>query len=111
ALAQHTDVLLLDEPTTFLDVAHQLDEPDLLRSQNAAPGTTDVTERHDLNLAARYDDHHVATHAGRVPATGTPEEVVTPAGVQEAFALTAHVMDDPVTGTPMVVPVGRAPRP
>ncbi|WP_022916347.1 ABC transporter ATP-binding protein [Ruania albidiflava] len=111
ALAQDTGVLLLDEPTTFLDVAHQLDVLDLLRSLNAERGTTVVMVLHDLNLAARYADHLVVMHAGRVQATGTPAEVVTPAVVQEAFALTAHVMDDPVTGTPMVVPVGRAPQP
>jgi len=111
ALAQDTGVLLLDEPTTFLDVAHQLDVLDLLRSLNAERGTTVVMVLHDLNLAARYADHLVVMHAGRVQATGTPADVVTPAVVQEAFALTAQVIDDPVTGTPMVVPVSRAPQP
>ncbi len=107
AIAQDTGVLLLDEPTTFLDVAHQLDVLDLLRSLNAERGTTVVMVLHDLNLAARYADHLVVMHAGRVQATGTPPEVVTPAVVQEAFGLAAQVIDDPVTGTPMVVPIHR----
>ncbi|WP_148239406.1 ABC transporter ATP-binding protein [Ruania zhangjianzhongii] len=110
ALAQDTGVLLLDEPTTFLDVSHQLDVLDLLRAVNAERGTTVVMVLHDLNLAARYADHLVVMQHGRVLATGTPAEVVTPAVVQEAFTLTAQVIDDPVTGTPMVVPVSRTRR-
>lgn len=106
-LAQDTGVLLLDEPTTFLDVSHQLDVLDLLRALNTERGTTIVMVLHDLNLAARYADHLVVMQHGRVLATGTPAEVVTPAVVQEAFTLTAQVIEDPVTGTPMVVPVSR----
>lgn len=110
ALAQDPQVLLLDEPTTFLDVSHQLDVLDLLRALNTERGTTVVMVLHDLNLAARYADQLVVMQHGRVLATGTPAQVVTPAVVQEAFALTAQVIDDPVTGTPMVVPVSRSHR-
>ena len=110
ALAQDTGVLLLDEPTTFLDVSHQLDVLDLLLALNAERGTTIVMVLHDLNLAARYADHLVVMRHGQVLATGTPAEVVTPDVVREAFALTAQVIDDPVTGTPMVVPVSRSHR-
>ncbi|HEY0186160.1 MAG TPA: ABC transporter ATP-binding protein [Cellulomonas sp.] len=107
ALAQQTDVLLLDEPTTFLDVAHQVEVLDLLVDLNAARGTTIVLVLHDLNLAARYADHLVAVAGGRVHAAGTPAEVLTPATVQAVFGLRAQVVTDPVSGTPLMVPVGR----
>lgn len=107
ALAQDTDILLLDEPTTYLDVANQLDILDLLRDLNATRGTTIVLVLHDLNLAARYSDHLIAVRAGVIRASGTPEEVVTPANVRKIFALESHVMADPVSGRPMVMPIGR----
>ncbi len=106
-LAQETDVLLLDEPTTFLDVAHQIDVLDLLMRLNRDRGTTIVMVLHDLNLAARYADHLIVMSAGRVIAEGDPSEVVTPAIVREAFGIQCLVVDDPVCGSPMVVPVGR----
>ena len=107
ALAQQTDVLLLDEPTTFLDVAHQVEVLDLLTDLNRQRGTTIVMVLHDLNLAARYTDHLVALREGRLVAQGAPGDVVTPALVEEVFGMTARVIDDPVSGTPLVVPVGR----
>ncbi|MEE6272323.1 ABC transporter ATP-binding protein [Georgenia wangjunii] len=107
ALAQDPDVLLLDEPTTFLDVAHQLDVLDLLHEQNRARGTTVVMVLHDLNMAARYADHLVVMAQGRVVARGTPWDVLTPDLVAEAFGLSAQVIADPVSGSPMVIPVGR----
>ena len=107
ALAQETDVLLLDEPTTFLDVAHQVDVLDLLTDLNRSRGTTIVMVLHDLNLAARYTDHLVALREGRLVAQGAPADVVTPELVAEVFGMTAQVIDDPVSGTPLVVPVGR----
>ena len=107
ALAQQTDVLLLDEPTTFLDVAHQVEVLDLLTDLNRRRGTTIVMVLHDLNLAARYTDHLVALREGRLVAQGAPRDVVTPALVEEVFGMTARVIDDPVSGTPLVVPVGR----
>jgi iron complex transport system ATP-binding protein len=107
ALAQQTDVLLLDEPTTFLDVSHQVDVLDLVTDLNRARGTTVVIVLHDLNLAARYADHLFAVKNGRIFASGTPREVVTPETVEAVFGMASRVIDDPVTGTPLVVPIGR----
>jgi iron complex transport system ATP-binding protein len=107
ALAQQTDVLLLDEPTTFLDVSHQVDVLDLVTDLNRARGTTVVIVLHDLNLAARYADHLFAVKNGRIFASGSPREVVTPETVEAVFGMASRVIDDPVTGTPLVVPIGR----
>nr|WP_245961608.1 ABC transporter ATP-binding protein [Quadrisphaera granulorum] len=107
ALAQRTDVLLLDEPTTFLDVCHQVEVLDLLTDLNRARGTTIVMVLHDLNLAARYSDHLVALRQGRLVAQGSPREVVTADLVEEVFGMRAQVITDPVAGTPLVVPIGR----
>jgi iron complex transport system ATP-binding protein len=111
ALAQETDLLLLDEPTTYLDVTHQVELLDLLHTLRATRGTTVVMVLHDLNLAARYADHLVAMRAGRVVCEGKPHEVVTEARVREVFGLEARVVPDPVAGTPLVVPVGAHHRP
>jgi iron complex transport system ATP-binding protein len=110
ALAQKTDLLLLDEPTTYLDVAHQMELLELLRDLNAARGTTIVMVLHELNLAARFADHLVAMCEGRVVATGPPGEVLTEETVREVFGLSCRVIPDPVSGTPLVVPLGRHPR-
>jgi len=107
ALAQQTDVLLLDEPTTFLDLSHQVDVLDLLTDLNRSRGTTIVLVLHDLNLASRYTDHLVALRDGRLVAQGPPRDVVTPELVTEVFGLRAQVVPDPVSGTPLVVPIGR----
>jgi iron complex transport system ATP-binding protein len=107
ALAQETDLLLLDEPTTYLDVAHQVEVLDLLRDLNAARGTTIVMVLHELNLAGRYADHLVAMRDGRVSASGAPADVITRQGVHEVFGMDCHVVSDPVSHTPMVVPIGR----
>ncbi len=104
ALAQETDLLLLDEPTTFLDIAHQVDLLRLLRDLNRSTGRTIVTVLHDLNLACRYSDHLVVMGGGRILAEGAPGEVVTADLVEEAFGLACLVVPDPVAGTPMVVP-------
>ncbi len=107
ALAQDTDLLLLDEPTTYLDVAHQVEMLDLLVELNARRGTTIVMVLHDINLAARYADHLFALKKGRVVASGPPSEVVTADLVREVFDLDSLVIPDPVSGTPLVLPRGR----
>ncbi|MFL1426936.1 MULTISPECIES: ABC transporter ATP-binding protein [unclassified Nocardiopsis] len=107
-LAQGTDLLLLDEPTTFLDLVHQVDVLDLVRELHDEGGRTIVMVLHDLNLAARYADTIIAMRDGRVLASGSPADVLTPALLREAFGLEAVVVEDPVTGGPMVVPVGRS---
>jgi iron complex transport system ATP-binding protein len=104
ALAQDPRILLLDEPTTFLDLSHQLEVLDLLVELNRSSGTTIVVVLHELNLAARYADDLVVMRDGRVVAQGPPSHVLTAEVVAEAFALDALVMPDPLTGTPLVVP-------
>lgn len=107
ALAQETDILLLDEPTTFLDVAHQIEVLDLLTDLNRERGTTIVMVLHDLNLAARYADELVAVRDGRIHAAGAPIDVVTDALVRDVFGLESSVIPDPLTGKPLVLPAGR----
>lgn len=111
ALAQQTDLLLLDEPTTFLDIAHQVEVLDLLTDLNRQRGATIVMVLHDLNLAARYADRLVALVAGRVHAAGPPEEVLTEAMVEAVFGLRCRTLTDPVSGRPMMLPIGRHGRP
>ncbi|WP_223624350.1 ABC transporter ATP-binding protein [Microbacterium sp. EST19A] len=107
ALAQETDILLLDEPTTFLDVAHQIEVLDLLTDLSVSRGTTIVMVLHDLNMAARYADELVAMKEGKVHAAGTPQAVVTADLVEEVFGLANQITTDPVSGKPMVTPIGR----
>ena len=107
ALAQETDILLLDEPTTFLDISHQIDVLDLLTDLNRDRGTTIVMVLHDINLAARYADHLFALRAGHLVAGGAPREVVTSALMRAVFDVDALVIDDPVSGAPLVLPRGR----
>ncbi|WP_421110809.1 ABC transporter ATP-binding protein [Streptomyces sp. NEAU-S77] len=104
ALAQETGLLLLDEPTTYLDIAHQVEVLDLVRQLNHERGRTVVAVLHDLNQAARYADHLIAMKAGRIVARGRPSEVVTAELVHEVFGLESVVVPDPVTGSPLVVP-------
>ena len=106
-LAQDPRIMLLDEPTTYLDIAHQVDVLDLLDGLNRDHGTTVVMVLHDLNLAARYAQHLVVMCRGRVLVEGAPAEVLTEDVVQEAFGLACRVVPDPVTGTPLVVPGDR----
>ncbi|WP_425865042.1 ABC transporter ATP-binding protein [Arthrobacter sp. TWP1-1] len=107
ALAQETDVLLLDEPTTYLDLAHQVEVLDVVSELNARRGITVAIVLHDLNLAARYADHLIAMKSGSIVAQGAPGEVLTAELVQHVFGLESVVVPDPVVGTPMVVPIGR----
>jgi len=103
-LAQETGILLLDEPTTFLDMAHQVEVLELCRRLHRQ-GRTIVAVLHDVNQACRYASHLVAMRDGEVIATGDPSELVTPALIERVFGLATHVIDDPVTGTPLVVPL------
>ncbi len=107
ALAQETEVLLLDEPTTYLDLAHQVEVLDLITDLNRRRGTTVAIVLHDLNLAARYADHVIAMKAGRIVAQGTSLEVVTEGLVRDVFGLESRVVPDPVSGTPLIIPLGR----
>ncbi|WP_411114827.1 ABC transporter ATP-binding protein [Streptomyces sp. 029-5] len=110
ALAQQTPLLLLDEPTTFLDIQHQIDVLDLCAELHETQGRTLVAVLHDLNHAARYATHLIAMRDGRIVAEGTPADVVTAERVAEVFGLRCQVIDDPETGTPLVVPAGRRAR-
>ncbi|WP_027645030.1 ABC transporter ATP-binding protein [Salinispora oceanensis] len=107
ALAQQTPLLLLDEPTTYLDIAHQIEIMDLCARLHEEEGRTLVAVLHDLNQAARYATHLIAMRDGQVVATGPPQTVVTAALVEEVFGLPCRVIDDPETGTPLVVPAAR----
>ncbi|MGO1949401.1 MAG: ABC transporter ATP-binding protein [Mycobacteriaceae bacterium] len=103
-LAQQTPIMLLDEPTTFLDIAHQYELMELLRDFHDR-GKTVVTVLHDLNQACRYAANLIVMRDGQIVRTGTPEDVMTPELVEEVFGLRALVVPDPVTGTPNIVPL------
>lgn len=107
-LAQQTRLLLLDEPTTFLDLAHQLDILYLCRTLADDRGRTVVAVVHDLAHACRYADHLIAMRDGQVVATGTPAEVITTQLVKDVFDVDAMIIDDPASGTPLVVPIRTA---
>jgi len=105
-LAQQTPLMLLDEPTTFLDIAHQIELLELFTDLHHA-GNTMVAVLHDLNHAARYGTHLIAMKDGKILAQGAPADIVTADLVHEVFGLACHVIPDPITATPMVVPLGR----
>lgn len=107
ALAQETDLLLLDEPTTFLDINHQIEVLDLLTDLVKERGRTVVVVLHDLNLACRYADHIVAMKSGKIITEGRPVDVMTEAVVREVFGMTSRIVVDPISDTPMIVPIGR----
>ena len=107
ALAQQTDILFLDEPTTFLDITYQVEIIDLLTDLNRKYGTTIIMVLHDINLSARYADHIFALHTGKLVAEGTPSRVITSELIKDIFGLDSAVIPDPVSGSPMVVPKGR----
>ncbi|MFC4068672.1 ABC transporter ATP-binding protein [Actinoplanes subglobosus] len=106
-LAQQTDILMLDEPTTFLDVSHQVEVLDLLIDLNRERGTTVLMVLHDLNMAARYADHLIAMAGGAIHAQGDPADVLTVDTVRTVFGMNCKVIDDPVSGKPLVIPIGR----
>jgi iron complex transport system ATP-binding protein len=109
ALAQQTGILLLDEPTTYLDIAHQIDLLDLCADLNEQ-GRTLVAVLHDLNHATRYATHLIAMQAGAVVAEGDPRDVITAELVEQVYGMRCEVIADPQTGTPLVVPAARAVR-
>ncbi|MEB7504321.1 ABC transporter ATP-binding protein [Arthrobacter koreensis] len=104
-LAQDTPVLLLDEPTTFLDISHQLEVLRLCRTLHRTGNCTLVTVLHELGLAFRFADHIIAMKDGQILAQGTPEEIATPELMKEIYGIDALVIPDPATGGPLVVPL------
>lgn len=107
ALAQETDILLLDEPTTYLDIAYQVEILDLLTELNRRKGTTIVMILHDVNLFARYADHLFALCRGKLIAEGKPADVITEELMQKVYQLNCIVMKDPLSGAPLIVPKGK----
>lgn len=105
-LAQDTPILLLDEPTTYLDIAHQIELMELLTDLNAA-GRTIAAVLHDLNQACRYASHLIAMRDGAIIAEGKPDQIVTETLIEQVFGLKSLIISDPVTGRPMIVPKGR----
>lgn len=103
-LAQDTDIIFLDEPTTYLDLAHSVDVLELVTRLNREQGKTVVMVLHDLNLAARYSDNLVLMRDGQLIAMGAPKDVITVYSLREVFCLESVVIADPVTGGPLVVP-------
>ncbi|MFJ8045498.1 ABC transporter ATP-binding protein [Kitasatospora sp. NPDC096147] len=110
ALAQETPILLLDEPTTFLDIAHQVEVLDLCAELQEGGNRTVVAVLHDLNQACRYGTHLIALRDGVLVSQGAPREIVTAELVEEVFGLRCRVVPDPETGTPLVVPLARVPK-
>lgn len=107
SLAQQTEILLLDEPTTYLDINHQLEILDLLTDLNQKKGTTIVMVLHDINLSARYADYLFALKKGVLIAEGTPSSIVNVNLIKDVFNMDCQVINDPVSGTPFIIPIGR----
>ncbi|MQY23116.1 ABC transporter ATP-binding protein [Nocardia macrotermitis] len=107
ALAQGTDILLLDEPTTYLDLAHAVEVLDLVQDLSTELGRTIVMVLHDLNLAVRYSDRLVVMTDGRIAASGPPQEIIDTALLRNVFHLESHLIEDPISGRPLIVPIGR----
>ena len=103
ALAQQSDLILLDEPTTYLDLSHQLEVLKLLYDLNRKQGCTIAMVLHDLNLAARFSDHMIAIRSGKIIKYGSPEEVITPDVLREAFSIDADIVREPRTGRPVCI--------
>ena len=106
-LAQETAIMLLDEPTTWLDISHQIDLLELLSELNQEKGYTLAAVLHDLNQACRYATHLIALRDGKIVAEGAPKEIVNAALIEEIYGLRCTIIDDPVAHTPLVVPLGR----
>lgn len=107
ALAQQTDILLLDEPTTFLDISYQVEILDLLTELNRKRRTTIIMVLHDINLSDRYADYIFAMHNGKLTAQGSPNEVISPELMKEIYGLDCTIIQDPVSKTPLIIPKSR----
>lgn len=107
ALAQETEILFLDEPTTFLDISYQIEILDRLMELNQKKGTTIVMVLHDLNLSARYAEHIFAMKNGRLLQEGSPKDVITCSLMEEIYNLPCKIMKDPMSGAPMMIPKGK----
>ena len=107
ALAQETPLLLLDEPTTYLDIAHQIELMDLFQDLNRVQGHTLVAVLHDLNHACRYADHLIMIKSGEIIATGSPNDIITETLINEVFGLSCLILPDPISNTPLIIPRGR----
>lgn len=106
-LAQETTIMLLDEPTTWLDISYQIDLLELLSTLNREQGYTLAAVLHDLNQACRYATHLIALREGKVVAQGAPKEIVTPELIEDVYGMRCMIIDDPVAHTPLIVPLGR----
>lgn len=109
-LAQETAIMLLDEPTTWLDISHQIDLLELLSDLNRQQGYTLAAVLHDLNQACRYATHLIALKEGKIVAQGAPGEIVSAELIEQVYGLKCMIIEDPVVGTPLVVPLGRTGR-
>lgn len=109
-LAQETAIMLLDEPTTWLDISHQIDLLELLGELNREQGYTLAAVLHDLNQACRYATHLIALKEGKIVAEGAPQKIVTAELIENVYGLKCMIVEDPVAGTPLVVPLGRTGR-
>lgn len=105
ALAQQTDILFLDEPTTYLDIAYQVEILDLLRDLNQKKKTTIVMVLHDINLSSKYADYIFAMKSGNLIKEGLPKEIITPETIKEIYGIQSVVINDPISGSPMIVPI------
>lgn len=104
ALAQETDILFLDEPTTYLDIAYQVEILDLLKELNQKRKTTIVMVLHDINLSSKYADYIFATKNGQLIKEGTPAEIITPANIRDIYGIESVVVPDPLSGSPFIIP-------
>lgn len=107
ALTQETDILFLDEPTTFLDITYQVEILDMLTDLNRKQGTTILMVLHDINLSARYADYMFALKQGELVTEGTPQDVITSEQIKNIFDLDCEVIQDPVSKSPLIIPKGR----
>ena len=106
-LAQDTDIILLDEPTTYLDLTHQIEVLDLLFVLNKQQNRTIIMVLHDINLACRYADHIITVRNQTVFNQGKPEEIMTSSLVKHVFDLECKMINDPIFGTPLCIPYGK----